>query len=121
MAPLPSLSPPCQTADPWVFMSGAPCRRQLRRLCIAVRDVGSLSQASAERDVLAGHLIESDHEIIRRDSGSRDHAIIQRPQQSQSFLFRATGDERDLQYNQAIRIFKAQERRCMTKLAPRQN
>src|SRR5207237_9278150 len=34
MAPLPSLIPPCHTADPWVFMSGSPCCGQLRSLRI---------------------------------------------------------------------------------------
>src|SRR6266699_6197578 len=32
MAPLPSLIPPCQAADPWVCMSGSPCRGHVRGL-----------------------------------------------------------------------------------------
>jgi len=64
-------------ADPWVCMSGSPCCGQVRSLWIVGRDVGSLSQAAAERNVLAGNLVERDHEIIRRNSGSRDHSVVQ--------------------------------------------
>ena len=44
--------------------------------CRRVRDVGTLRQATAERDVLARRLVERDQEIIRRDSGGRDDPIV---------------------------------------------
>src|SRR6266446_909420 len=68
-------------------------------LWILVRDVGTLSQAPAERDVLARSLVERDQEIIWRNSGSRGHAIVQGLQQSQSLLLGTAGDEGDLQDN----------------------
>src|SRR5262249_46836470 len=113
--------PPCQTADPWVSISGSPCRGRVRGLWIGVRDMDSLSEPSAERDVLAGDLVERRHQIIRRDSGSRDYAVVQGLQQSQSLLFGTAGDESDLQDNQVIRIFEAQERRRVQELASRQD
>src|SRR6476646_9071767 len=85
------------------------------------RDMGSLSQAAAERYVLAGNFVEHDQQIVRRDSSSRHHSVIQCLQQSQPLVLRTSGDERDLQYNQVVRIFEAQERRRMTELASRQN
>src|SRR5262245_24971054 len=111
--------PPCQTADPWVSISGSPCRGRVRGLWIGVRDMGSRSEPSAERDVLAGHLVERRHQIIRRDSGSRDYAVVDGLQQSQSVLFGTAGDGSDLQNNQVIRIFEAQERRRVQELASR--
>src|SRR5262249_7393709 len=83
--------------------------------------VGSLSEAPAERDVLAGDLVERHHQIIRRDSGSRDYSVVQGLQQSQSLLFGTAGDESDLQDNQVIRVFEAQERRRVQELASRQD
>jgi neutral trehalase len=61
------------------------------------------------------------HQIIRRDSGSRDYSVIQGLQQSQPLLFGTAGDESDLQDNQVIRIFEAQERRRVQELASRQD
>lgn len=46
------------------------------------RDMGSLSQAAAERYVLAGNFVEHDQQIVRRDSSSRHHSVIQGLQQS---------------------------------------
>ncbi len=62
--------------DPWVCMSASPCRGQGRGLRSIVRDMGPLGQATAERNVLAGDLVESDHEIIRRDSGGHDYPLV---------------------------------------------
>src|SRR6476620_227319 len=62
MAPLPSLIPPCQTADPWVFISDSPCAGQVRGDWIGVRDMRSLNQALAERNVLAGNLADRDQQ-----------------------------------------------------------
>ena len=39
----------------------------MRSLWIRGRDVGALSQAAAERNVLARGLVEQDQEIIRRE------------------------------------------------------
>src|SRR5262245_18463508 len=113
--------PRCQTAYPWVSIAGSPCRGRVHGLWIGVRDMGSLSEPSAERDVLAGDLVERLHQIIRRDSGRRDYSVVQGLQQSQSLLFGTAGDESDLQYNQVIRIFEAQERRRVQELASRQD
>src|SRR5262249_47586851 len=99
--------PLCPTADPWVSISGSPCRGRVRGVGVGVRDMGSLSEALAERDVLAGDLVERHHQIIRRDSGSRDYFVVQGLQQSQSLLFGTAADESDLQDNQVIRIFEA--------------
>src|SRR2546425_5584451 len=93
----------------------------VRSLWISVGDTGTLSQAAAERNVLARGLVEHDQEIIWRNSGSRDHAVVQGLQESQSLLLGAAGDKRDLQQNQIIRIGESQERRRMKELAPRQN
>src|SRR2546425_764573 len=91
------------------------------RLWIRIRDMGTLSQAAAEGNVLARGLVEHDQEIIWRNSGSGDHAVVQGLQQSQSLLLGTAGDKRDLQQNQVIRIVESQERRRMKELAPRQN
>src|SRR5712691_2214446 len=88
---------------------------------MAVRDTGTLSQAAAERNVLARCFVECDQEIIWRDSGSRYHAVVQGLQQPQPLLPGASGDERNLQQNQVVRIGEPQERRRMKELAPRQN
>src|SRR6266480_6671221 len=88
---------------------------------LLVRDVGALRQASAERDVLARRLVERNQEIIGRDSGSRDHAIVQGLQQRQPLLLRAAGDEGDLKDDQVIRVVESQERRRMEESAARQN
>src|SRR5262245_26246623 len=68
-----------------------------------------------------GPLVERRHQIIRRDSGSRDYAVVQGLHHSQSLLFGTAGDESDLQDNQVIRIFEAQERRRVQELASRQD
>src|SRR6266481_4320815 len=72
--------------------------------------MGPLSLTSAERNVLTGGLVERDHKNIWRDVGSRDHAVVQCLQQSQSFLLGTVGDKRDLQQNQVVRIMEPQER-----------
>src|SRR5262249_19072341 len=63
-----------------------------------------LRQAATEGNVLARGLVEHDHEIIRRDSGRRNHAIVQGLQQAQSRPLGPAGDERDLQQDQVVRI-----------------
>src|SRR6267142_679303 len=83
--------------------------------------MGPLSQTAAERNVLTGGLVERDHEIIWRDVGSRDHAVVQCLQQSQSLLPGTAGNERDLQQNQVIRIVEPQERPRVKELPRRQN
>src|SRR6266436_6802638 len=83
--------------------------------------MGPLSQTAAERNVLTRGLVERDHEIIRRDAGSRDYAIVQRLQQSQSLLLGTAGDKRDLQQNQVIRIVEPQERPRVKELPRRQD
>src|SRR2546429_7057070 len=55
-------------------------------------DVGTLSQAATEGNVLARGRQEPDHEIIWRDVGSRYHAAVQGLQQAQSLLFGTAGD-----------------------------
>src|SRR6266436_6314011 len=92
-----------------------------RHLWILVRDMGPLSQAAAEGNVLTRGLVERDHEIIWRDVGSRDHAVVQGLQQTQSLLLGAAGDKRDLQQNQVIRITESQERPRVKELARRQD
>src|ERR1700730_19303151 len=91
------------------------------RLRIRGQDVGALSQAAPERNVLTRGFVERDQEIVWRDSRSRDHAVVQRLQQAQSHLLGTAGDKRDLQQNQVIRIAEPQERPRMKELAPRQN
>ena len=49
----------------------------LRPPDVLTESEGSLSQAAAERNVLVGNLVERDHEIIRRDPGSRNHSVVQ--------------------------------------------
>src|SRR5258705_7763279 len=83
--------------------------------------MGPLSQTAAERNVLTGGLVERDHEIIWRDVGSRDHAVVQCLQQSYSLLPGAAGNERDLQQNQVIRIVEPQERPRVKELPRRQD
>src|SRR6266540_1608369 len=86
-----------------------------------VRDVGALRQAAAERDVLARRLVERNQEIIGRDSGSRDHAIVHGLQQRQPLLLRAAGDEGDLEDDQVIRVVEPEERWRVEESAARQN
>src|SRR5262245_53283919 len=62
-----------------------------------VREMGPLGQAATEGNVLARGLVECDHEIIWRDSGRRNHAVVQGLQQAQSRPLGPAGDERDLQ------------------------
>ena len=83
--------------------------------------MGTLRQAPAERDVLASCLVERDQEIVWRDSGSRDYAVIQSLKQCQSLLSRTAGDEGDFKYDQVIRVVESKKRRRMTKLAAPQN
>jgi hypothetical protein len=83
--------------------------------------VGALSQAPAKRNVVAGDLIERDHEIIRGDIGGCHYRVVQCFQQSQALLFGTTGDERDLQDNQIIRVVEAKERGRVKILVPGQN
>src|SRR5258705_9152855 len=83
--------------------------------------MGSLSQTAAERNVLTRGLVERDHEIIRRDAGSRDYAVVQRLQQSQSLLLGTAGNKRNLQQNQVIRIVEPQERPGVKELPRRQD
>src|SRR5437867_336354 len=72
-------------------------------------DVGTLSQAAAEGNVLARCLVERDEEIVWRDSRRGNHPFVQGLQQSQSFLLGTAGDERDLQQDQVVRIGQPQE------------
>jgi hypothetical protein len=58
----------------------------MHRLSTLSRNVGPLSQPAAERNVLAGDLVQRDHEIIRRDPRSRDDVVVQCLKQSQSLL-----------------------------------
>src|SRR5437660_2252173 len=88
---------------------------------LLLRDVRTLRQPSAERDVLARRLVERDQEIIRRDSGGRDDALVQGLQQRQPLLLGTAGDEGDLEDDQVIRVVESQERWRMAKLAARQN
>src|SRR5712664_805073 len=97
------------------------CMVGVRSVWISVRDARTLSQAAAERDVLARRLVDHDHQIIWRDFGGRDHAVVQGLQQSQSLLLGTAGDERDLQQDQVIRIVEPQERRRVKEPATGQN
>src|SRR5882762_3175334 len=83
--------------------------------------MGPLSQTAAERNVLTRRLVERDHEIIWRDVGSRDYAVVQCLQQSQSLLLGTAGNKRDLQQNQVIRIVEPQERPRVKELPRRQD
>src|ERR1700730_3968035 len=83
--------------------------------------MGPLSQTAAERNVLTGGLVERDHEIIRRDGGSRYHAVVQCLQQSQSLLLGTARNKRDLQQNQVIRIVEPQERARVKEMPRRQD
>jgi hypothetical protein len=83
--------------------------------------VGALCQAAAERDVLAGRLVERDQEIIRGDSGRRDDPIVQGFQQRQSLLLGTAGNEGDLEEDQVIRVVESEKRRRMQESAARQN
>src|SRR4029077_7629835 len=94
---------------------------RVHSLWIRGRDAGALSEAAAERNVLARGFVERDQEIVWQDSGSRDYAVVQALKQAQSRLLGAAGDKRDLQQNQVIRIVEPQERPRMKELAPRQN
>jgi hypothetical protein len=60
MAPLPSLIPPCQTADPWVFISGSPCCGQMKELA-SRQNVNDLE------------------EVVRRNAERAHEAILNRP------------------------------------------
>jgi hypothetical protein len=71
--------------------------------------VGTLRQTSAERDVLAGRLVERNQEIIRRDSGGRDDAVVQGLQQRQSLLLGTAGDEGDFKDDEVIRVVESEE------------
>jgi len=48
--------------------------------------------------------VERDQEIIWRDSGSVDYAIVQGLQQCQALLSRTARDEGDFKYDQVIRV-----------------
>src|SRR5919197_3593268 len=58
-----------------------------------VRDVGALSEAAAERNVLARRFVERDQEIVRGDLRGRDDGVVQGLQQTQSLLLRTARDE----------------------------
>src|SRR5437016_14534349 len=53
-----------------------------------VGDMGTLSQAAAERNVLARRLVERDEEIVRGDLRSRDDTVVQGLQQAKPLLLR---------------------------------
>src|SRR3954471_20341005 len=120
MAPLPSLIPPCQTADPCVFMSVS-CRMAgllmrppgwaarscgRRRL---IRDVGALSQTPAEKNILAGNFVERDHQIVGRNAGRRDDAVVECLQQALPLLLGPASDEGEVEHDQVVRIGEAEE------------
>jgi hypothetical protein len=58
-------------------LSRSPCRGQVLGLRNIFRDMGSLSQPSAEGNVLARNFVERNHRIIRRDFGRRNHSVVQ--------------------------------------------
>jgi hypothetical protein len=60
-------------------------------------------------------------EIIGRDSGSRDHAVVHGLQQRQSLLLGAAGDKGDFKYDQVIGVLESEERRRVEESAARQN
>src|SRR5262245_12720196 len=68
-------------------MSASPSHGHVCSLRGIVRNMGTLSQAAAERNVLARNLVERDHEIVPGDLGSRHNAVIQVLQQCQPLLF----------------------------------
>ena len=61
-----------------------------------LRDVRTLRQAAAERDVLARRFVERDQKIIGRDPGSRDYLVVQSLQQRESLFLGTAGDERPI-------------------------
>src|SRR5260370_17023313 len=75
-----------------------------------VGDVGALSEAAAERDVLARRFVERDHEIVTSDLRGCDDAVVQGLQQGQSLRLWPACDERDLQQDQVVRIGESEER-----------
>ena len=89
--------------------------------CIETPGGGALRQATTERNVLARRLVERDQEIIGRDSGSRDHAVVHGLQQRQSLLLGAAGDKGDFKYDQVIGVLESEERRRVEESAARQN
>ena len=67
-------------------------------------DVGALRKSSAERDILAGNLVNQDAQIVRGDPNSLDHTVIQLLQERQTRLLRPTNDEGDLQENKVLGV-----------------
>src|SRR5256884_4947576 len=86
-----------------------------------VRNVGALSEAAAERNVLARSFVERDHEIVRGDLRGCDDAVVQGLQQGQSLRLRPACDERDLQQDQVVRIGESEERPRVAELRWRQD
>jgi len=79
----PSSGLPHQRETGWLgrVISGAAVKFSLPWLVCGLRnifrDMGPLSQAPAEGNVLARDFVERDHQIIRRDSGRRNHTVVQ--------------------------------------------
>src|SRR5277367_3244617 len=83
--------------------------------------MGSLCQALAERNVLARNFAKRYHEIVWRDTGRRDQALVERLQQGEPLFLRTPGDERDLKQDQVVRISQAQKSWCVSEPGSRED
>ncbi|SEF13444.1 hypothetical protein SAMN05444161_8934 [Rhizobiales bacterium GAS191] len=79
--------------------------------------MGPLSQAPAEKNVLARNLVERDHQIVRRDAGSRDHTVVHRKGRLAALLSNAPAALRYSQLPKLVRQGEAQPiRRLLLKV-----
>src|SRR5260370_22299943 len=85
------------------------------------RDVGALRQAAAERGVLAGDLVEHDHQVCRGYSGGRYHFLIKRLEQSQARLLRTSSYECQLKQDHGIGVSLSKEGRRVKLAVERQD
>jgi len=83
--------------------------------------VRPLRESLAEGDVLAGHLIDQDDEVVRPQTGLLHDEPVERGEQREALLLRATGDEGQFEENEAIAVFAANKGRRVDELSLRKD
>ena len=78
-----------------------------------------LRQALAKGDILAGHLVDQDDEIVRSQADLLDNEPVERGEQREALLLRATGDEGQFEEDEAIAVRAADDTRRVDELSLR--
>src|SRR2546425_13277156 len=85
------------------------------RFLFARNGVGALRLALAKGEILAGSLVERDHQIVRRHAGRRGDAGVDVFQECEPRLLRPPFDEGEIEDNQVVGIMHAHKRRWVEK------